>query len=116
MANARATGRKTESAARNAARAAQAGPMEERIVELARDIGRILDSAQANATAWIDRRPGVAAQLKQIRDTASSLLGQPGRSASAARSATAGGSAARAAANRKASGPSSSTRKKRKKA
>jgi hypothetical protein len=47
-----------------------AGPSE----NFAEDLGKLLGTAQAKATSWLDQRKSIADQLTQIRDTANDYL------------------------------------------
>lgn len=40
----------------------------------AEDLGKLLGTAQAKATSWLDQRKSIAEQLTQIRDTANDYL------------------------------------------
>ena len=59
---------KTESSA-TSARA-----VEEKIEGFAEDLGRLLGTAQAKASSWLEQRKNIADQLTQIRDTANDYL------------------------------------------
>jgi hypothetical protein len=60
--------KKTESGA-TSARA-----VEEKIEGFAEDLGRLLGTAQAKASSWLEQRKNIADQLTQIRDTANDYL------------------------------------------
>ena len=51
------------------------------MVDFAEDLGRLLGSAQAKASSWLNQRKNVIDELTQLRDTANQLLrdltGQP---------------------------------------
>lgn len=49
---------------------------ERKIEEWAEDLGRLLGTARAKASNWLDQREQIAKHLTAIRDTASSLLQQ----------------------------------------
>lgn len=51
---------------------------EHRIEGFAEDLGKLLGRAQNKAESWLDQRRQVAAHLKEIRDTASTLIEQLG--------------------------------------
>jgi hypothetical protein len=53
---------------------ARASGVEQRIEGFAEDLGRLLGTAQAKATSWLDQRKSIADQLTQIRDTANDYL------------------------------------------
>jgi hypothetical protein len=53
---------------------ASARAAEEKIEGFAEDLGRLLGTAQAKATSWLDQRKVIADQLTKIRDTASDYL------------------------------------------
>lgn len=44
------------------------------LVDFAEDLGRLLGTAQAKASSWLDQRKSIAEQLTQIRDTANDYL------------------------------------------
>lgn len=44
------------------------------IVDFAEDLGRLLGTAQAKASNWLNQRKDVIEELTQLRDTASQLL------------------------------------------
>jgi hypothetical protein len=46
------------------------------MMTFAEDLGRILGTAQAKASAWLNQRQQIAKQLTQVRDTAQRLLGE----------------------------------------
>ena len=50
------------------------GRTEDKLVDFAEDLGRLLGTAQQKATAWLGQRQEIANQLTQIRDTANSYL------------------------------------------
>src|SRR6478735_11875226 len=47
---------------------------EDVLVDFAEDLGRLLGTAQAKASSWLDQRKSIAEQLTQIRDTANDYL------------------------------------------
>lgn len=51
-------------------------PTETRMMNFAEDLGRILGTAQAKATQWLQQRQDIAKQLTQVRDTAERLLAE----------------------------------------
>lgn len=55
---------------------AAAGQVERKMVDFAEDLGRILGTAQARASAWLEQRQDIIKQLTQVRDTATHLLTQ----------------------------------------
>jgi hypothetical protein len=55
-----------------------------RIEAFAEDLGRLLGTARAKADSWLNQREQIAKQLADIRDTASTLLGDLGRQAQSA--------------------------------
>jgi hypothetical protein len=58
----------TKSAARKTSR------KPDRLATFAEDLGRMLGTTQARASAWMNQRKAVAKQLAEIRDTAAGLL------------------------------------------
>ena len=44
--------------------------------DFAEDLGKLLGTAQAKASSWLDQRKAIATQLEQIRDTANHYLEQ----------------------------------------
>jgi hypothetical protein len=54
------------------ARSSEAGAT--RVAGFAEDLGRILGTAQARASAWLNQRQQISKQLTQVRDTAERLL------------------------------------------
>jgi hypothetical protein len=52
--------------------------IESKVEEFAEDLGRILGTAQAKASAWLNQRKSVAEQLTTIRNTADQMLRQLG--------------------------------------
>ncbi len=46
------------------------------MVDFAEDLGRLLGTAQAKASNWLNERKSVIEELTQLRDTASQLLGE----------------------------------------
>jgi hypothetical protein len=54
------------------------GGVEEKIVDFAEDLGRILGTTQKKASDWMRQRQTVIRQLEGIRATAEGLLGQLG--------------------------------------
>jgi hypothetical protein len=74
------------------------------MVDFAEDLGRLLGTAQAKASNWLNQRKNVIEELTQLRDTANQLLTDlAGSSAGAARGGRRG---PRAAANGGTSGQS----------
>jgi hypothetical protein len=56
-----------------------------RMVDFAEDLGRLLGTAQAKASNWLNQRKNVIDELTQLRDTANHLLSElTGESVSAA--------------------------------
>ena len=53
---------------------APASGVEQRIEGFAEDLGKLLGTAQAKASSWLDQRKSIAEQLTQIRDTANDYL------------------------------------------
>jgi hypothetical protein len=51
-------------------------PTDTRMMNFAEDLGRILGTTQAKASAWLGQRQQIAKQLTQVRDTAERLLGE----------------------------------------
>jgi hypothetical protein len=49
---------------------------ETRMINFAEDLGRLLGTAQAKASTWLNQRQQIAKQLTQVRDTAERLLGE----------------------------------------
>lgn len=47
-----------------------------RMITFAEDLGRILGTTQAKATAWLNQRQEIAKQLSQVRDAAERLLAE----------------------------------------
>src|SRR6476660_5540475 len=47
---------------------------EDVLVDFAEDLGRLLGTAQAKASSWLEQRKNIADQLTQIRDTANDYL------------------------------------------
>ena len=47
-----------------------------RMINFAEDLGRLLGTAQAKASTWLNQRQQIAKQLTQVRDTAERLLGE----------------------------------------
>jgi hypothetical protein len=45
------------------------------MVDFAEDLGRMLGTAQAKASNWLNQRKNVIEELTQLRDTANQLLG-----------------------------------------
>ena len=54
--------------------ATSARAVEEKIEGFAEDLGRLLGTAQAKASSWLEQRKNIADQLTQIRDTANDYL------------------------------------------
>jgi hypothetical protein len=46
------------------------------MLSFAEDLGRILGTTQAKASAWLNQRQHIAKQLTQVRDTAERLLSE----------------------------------------
>jgi hypothetical protein len=46
------------------------------MLNFAEDLGRILGTTQAKASAWLNQRQHIAKQLGQVRDTAERLLSE----------------------------------------
>jgi hypothetical protein len=65
------------------AASARTGTAEEKIVDFAEDLGRILGTAQKKASDWMGQRQTVVKQLEGIRTTADQLLQQLGNLSSA---------------------------------
>jgi len=64
-----------QSASASAARrAASRSPAEQRVMDLAEDIGALLGTAERKATDWLEQRKVLAHQLTELRDRADSLL------------------------------------------
>ena len=59
---------------RTEAGATSARAVEEKIEGFAEDLGRLLGTAQAKASSWLEQRKNIADQLTQIRDTANDYL------------------------------------------
>jgi hypothetical protein len=55
---------------------ARTGRTEEKLLDFAEDLGRLLGTAQAKADGWLNQRTTIAEQLAQIRDTANQYLQQ----------------------------------------
>jgi hypothetical protein len=53
---------------------APASGVEQRMEGFAEDLGKLLGTAQAKASSWLDQRKSIAEQLTQIRDTANDYL------------------------------------------
>jgi hypothetical protein len=53
---------------------APASGVEHKIEGFAEDLGKLLGTAQAKASSWLDQRKSIAEQLTQIRDTANDYL------------------------------------------
>lgn len=49
---------------------------ESKVEAFAEDLGRLLGSARSRAEGWLGQRKAISQSLEQIRDTATSLLGQ----------------------------------------
>ena len=47
---------------------------EDRLVDFAEDLGRLLGSAQSKASTWLNQRQEITTQLTQIRDAANEYL------------------------------------------
>ncbi len=50
------------------------GPMQQTLVDLAEDLGRLLGTAEQKATMWMGDRQEIATRLTEIRDTCNSYL------------------------------------------
>jgi hypothetical protein len=50
------------------------GPIEQKALDFAEDLGRLLGTAQAKAQNWLGQRQAIADQLTAIRDTAQKYL------------------------------------------
>lgn len=50
--------------------------VEEKALDFAEDLGRLLGTAQQKASTWLEQRTAIANQLAQIRDTANEYLQQ----------------------------------------
>jgi hypothetical protein len=61
-------------AAKSTRRSATPRTEHTRMVNFAEDLGRILGTTQAKASAWLGQRQQIARQLTQVRDTAERLL------------------------------------------
>ena len=64
--------------------------VEDKLLDLAEDLGRLLGTAENRVTGWLGDRQAIATQLTRIRDTANTYL----------RELTAGGAALAAAVER----------------
>ena len=49
-------------------------PVDETLVDLAEDLGKLLGTAQHRMSSWLGERQQIATQLVQIRDTANAYL------------------------------------------
>jgi hypothetical protein len=49
---------------------------ESKVEAFAEDLGRLLGSARSRAEGWLGQRKAISESLEQIRDTATSLIGQ----------------------------------------
>lgn len=78
------------------------------VVDFAEDLGRLLGTAQAKASNWLNQRKNVIDELTQLRDTANQLLRDLTGGESSLASGTRGRRGRRAAANG-ASGGAAST-------
>ena len=52
----------------------QSGRTAKSVVDFAEDLGRLLGTAQAKASNWLNQRKNVIDELTQLRDTANQLL------------------------------------------
>jgi hypothetical protein len=59
-----------------------AAAAEEKMLDFAEDLGKILGLAQVRARGWLDQRKALVSQLAGVRDTATLLLHQLGESGS----------------------------------
>ena len=50
------------------------GPMQQTLVDLAEDLGRLLGTAEQKATMWLGDRQEIATRLTEIRDKCNSYL------------------------------------------
>jgi hypothetical protein len=64
--------------------AASVSAVEEKVMDFAEDLGRLLGTAQQKASAWLTQREAITRQLESIRDTATQLLRQFGAQQAAA--------------------------------
>ena len=60
--------------ARTAGTAGSNPPVEETLVDIAEDLGKLLGTAQNRMSSWLGERQQIATQLVQIRDTANAYL------------------------------------------
>ena len=60
--------------ARSAGTAGSNPPVEETLVDIAEDLGKLLGTAQNRMSSWLGERQQIATQLVQIRDTANAYL------------------------------------------
>ena len=49
---------------------------EQKVVDFAEDLGKLLGTTQAKAAAWLDQRRSISDQLTKLRDAANDLLQQ----------------------------------------
>ena len=71
MATKKTRRKSAKSSGRRAARSTN-----QRLEQFAEDLGRMLGSAQARASAWLNQRKDLAQQFAEIRDSATSMLQQ----------------------------------------
>jgi hypothetical protein len=83
--------------------AAQGATRSRTVVDFAEDLGRLLGTAQAKASNWMNQRRNVIDELTQLRDTANQLLRD--LTGGAQTGATRGGGARKAAGSASATGP-----------
>jgi len=55
-------------------RATGIGPVEQKFLNFAEDLGRVLGAAEAKAHVWLNQRKSVVDQLSAIRDKANGLI------------------------------------------
>ena len=60
--------------ARSARAAGSNPPVDETLVDIAEDLGKLLGTAQNRMSSWLGERQQIATQLVQIRDTANAYL------------------------------------------
>lgn len=82
--NIRRAGAGTDAGATGEGRTTQTDRQSQALVDFAEDLGRLLGTAQAKASNWLNQRKNVIDELTQLRDTANQLLGELTGSASAA--------------------------------
>jgi hypothetical protein len=91
---------------------------EDRLVDFAEDLGRLLGTAQSKASTWLNQRQEITTQLTQIRDAANEYLQElSGRGATLAAAVSRGRKRGRppGSKNRKAAAPSTQPARKRRK-